>query len=160
MHSLNYPEDECRVFLSLDKNNQTHELEAEVQKYATTVSTVRSVIEAVVPAILSCFLGVWSDTHGRKPLVVWPLFGKYFNNKHDTFSCRFAETTTPRAMIINHPFAYQHDTLYKTGYVHYGHNQPGFPTFPWRIKSLFLCTVYCNRDFLSLGNNWLQNRSP
>uniref|UniRef100_A0A2A4JNQ2 Major facilitator superfamily (MFS) profile domain-containing protein n=1 Tax=Heliothis virescens TaxID=7102 RepID=A0A2A4JNQ2_HELVI len=75
VHALNHTEDECRPFLSPDKNNQTHGLEAEVQKYATVVGTIRSIIEAVVPAILSFFLGVWSDTHGRKPLIVWPLLG-------------------------------------------------------------------------------------
>ncbi|XP_075980871.1 putative peptidoglycan muropeptide transporter SLC46 [Anticarsia gemmatalis] len=74
VHSLDHSREECKVFLSLEKNNQT-ELENEVQKYVTTLSTVRSVIEAVVPAILSLFMGVWSDTHGRKPLIVWPLFG-------------------------------------------------------------------------------------
>ena len=78
VHSLDYSVDECRPFLSLDKTNETHRLEAEVQKYATVIGTIRSIIEALVPAVLSFFLGVWSDTHGRKPLVVWPLFGKNF----------------------------------------------------------------------------------
>lgn len=75
VHALNYSVDECKPFLSIDKTNATQHLEAEVQRYATVVGTVRSVMEAVVPAILCFFLGVWSDTHGRKPLVVWPLFG-------------------------------------------------------------------------------------
>ncbi|KAJ8717304.1 hypothetical protein PYW08_005703 [Mythimna loreyi] len=75
VHALNHSVEECLPFLSLDKNNETHRLEAEVQKYATVVGTIRGIIEALVPAILSFFLGVWSDTHGRKPLVVWPLFG-------------------------------------------------------------------------------------
>ncbi|XP_026729440.1 proton-coupled folate transporter-like [Trichoplusia ni] len=75
VHSLHYPEDECRLFLSIDKKNTTNHLEGEVQKYATLVSTVRGVIEALVPAFLSFFLGVWSDSHGRKPLIVWPIFG-------------------------------------------------------------------------------------
>ncbi|XP_021190515.3 probable peptidoglycan muropeptide transporter SLC46 [Helicoverpa armigera] len=80
VHGLYHTEDECRPFLSPDKNNQTHGLEAEVQKYATIVGTVRGIIEAVVPAILSFFLGVWSDTHGRKPLIVWPLLGITFSS--------------------------------------------------------------------------------
>lgn len=62
----------------MNKNNDTQSLEKEVQKYATVVGTVKSIIEAVAPAILSTFLGVWSDTHGRKPLIVWPLFGMYY----------------------------------------------------------------------------------
>ncbi|CAH2267017.1 proton-coupled folate transporter-like [Pararge aegeria] len=75
VHSLNHTQEECKVFLSPVKNNGSHQLEEEVQKYATFVSMVRTVIESLAPAMLSLFLGVWSDTHGRKPLVVWPLFG-------------------------------------------------------------------------------------
>ncbi|KAG6456780.1 proton-coupled folate transporter [Manduca sexta] len=75
VHALNYPRDECKVFLSLDKNNETQRLEKEVQQYATFIMTVKGIIESLAPAVLSLFLGVWSDTHGRKPLIVWPLFG-------------------------------------------------------------------------------------
>ncbi|KAJ0174070.1 hypothetical protein K1T71_010216 [Dendrolimus kikuchii] len=75
VHSLNHTESECSVFLSLKKNNETQHLENEVQQYATMVNTVKSVIESLAPALLSMFLGVWSDTYGRKPLIVWPLFG-------------------------------------------------------------------------------------
>ncbi|CAG9563936.1 unnamed protein product [Danaus chrysippus] len=75
VHSLNHTQQECQVFLSPVKTNDSQTLEEEVQKYATFVSMVRTIIESVAPAILSLFLGVWSDRHGRKPLVVWPLFG-------------------------------------------------------------------------------------
>ncbi|CAH0590195.1 unnamed protein product [Chrysodeixis includens] len=75
VHSLEYPEDECRIFLAIDKKNVTNPLEGPVQRYATLVGTVRGVLEALVPAFLSFFLGVWSDSHGRKPLIVWPIFG-------------------------------------------------------------------------------------
>ncbi|XP_031765661.1 proton-coupled folate transporter-like isoform X2 [Galleria mellonella] len=75
VHSLHHDMDECRGFLSPVKTNDTNDLEEEVQKYVTYVSTVITVIESLGPAFLSLFLGVWSDTHGRKPLIVWPLFG-------------------------------------------------------------------------------------
>ncbi|CAH0713274.1 unnamed protein product, partial [Brenthis ino] len=75
VHSLNHTSEECQMFLSPTKNNESQELEQEVQKYAAFVSMVRTIIDSVAPAILSLFLGVWSDTHGRKPLVVWPLLG-------------------------------------------------------------------------------------
>ncbi|KAL4704399.1 hypothetical protein ACJJTC_005753 [Scirpophaga incertulas] len=73
--SLNHTVDECKVFLSPARKNETIHLEDEVQKYAAFVQMVKLVIESVVPAILSMFLGVWSDTHGRKPLIIWPLLG-------------------------------------------------------------------------------------
>ncbi|XP_022113252.2 proton-coupled folate transporter isoform X1 [Pieris rapae] len=75
VHALNFPEEECRPFLSPVKNNETNHLEADVQRYATFVSTVKMVLEAVVPAFISFFLGAWSDTYGRKPLMVWSLLG-------------------------------------------------------------------------------------
>ncbi|XP_038211163.1 proton-coupled folate transporter-like [Zerene cesonia] len=75
VHALNYTEAECRPYLSPLKNNETSHLEAEVQKYSTFVNTVKMVLEAVVPAFLSFFLGAWSDTYGRKPLMTWSLLG-------------------------------------------------------------------------------------
>ncbi|XP_047519575.1 proton-coupled folate transporter-like isoform X1 [Pieris napi] len=75
LHSCSHNETECQVFLSPVKNNGSQELEEEVQKYAAFVSMVRTIIESLAPALLSLFLGVWSDTYGRKPLVVWPLLG-------------------------------------------------------------------------------------
>ncbi|XP_013187573.2 probable peptidoglycan muropeptide transporter SLC46 isoform X1 [Amyelois transitella] len=75
VHSLHYSVEECRPFLSPERTNDTKHLEVEVQKYVTYVTTVKTIIESLGPAFLSLFLGVWSDTHGRKPLIVWPLFG-------------------------------------------------------------------------------------
>ncbi|XP_013162941.1 PREDICTED: proton-coupled folate transporter-like [Papilio xuthus] len=75
VHSLNHSKNECEGFLSPTKANITQHLEEEVQKYEAFVSMVRITFESLAPAILSLFLGVWSDTHGRKPLVAWPLFG-------------------------------------------------------------------------------------
>ncbi|XP_047996809.1 proton-coupled folate transporter-like [Leguminivora glycinivorella] len=74
VHSLDYSKDVCRGFLSPDNTNDTHEIEEEVQKYATFFQMVSS-IQAIFPAVLSLFIGAWSDAHGRKPLIVWPLFG-------------------------------------------------------------------------------------
>lgn len=78
VHSLDHTQAECKFFLSPEKTNGSSILETEVQKYATFITTVKMILESVGPAILSFFLGVWSDTHGRKPLVVWPLLGKNF----------------------------------------------------------------------------------
>ncbi|XP_063830584.1 probable peptidoglycan muropeptide transporter SLC46 [Ostrinia nubilalis] len=75
VYSLNHSLDECKIFLTPEKSNVTHKLEEEVQKYATFIQTVKTVLESISPAILSMFLGVWSDTHGRKPLIVWSLLG-------------------------------------------------------------------------------------
>lgn len=83
MHQLDRSPLECRPFLSPDKANFTpdeknhmQELEKEVQEYANVVNTIKDVLGAVVPAVLSLFIGVWSDKHGRKPLITWSLLGK------------------------------------------------------------------------------------
>ncbi|XP_041984974.1 proton-coupled folate transporter-like [Aricia agestis] len=75
LHSLNHTHEECKPFLSPIKSNATQWLEKDVQAYAAFVITVKTVLEYIGPAILSLFLGVWSDTYGRKPLLVWPIFG-------------------------------------------------------------------------------------
>ncbi|XP_039759663.1 solute carrier family 46 member 3-like isoform X2 [Pararge aegeria] len=75
VHSLGHTEYECKPFLSPIKTNATAGLEEDVQRYSTYISTVKMVLEYLCPAVLSMFLGVWSDTYGRKPLIVWPLFG-------------------------------------------------------------------------------------
>ncbi|XP_032520132.2 probable peptidoglycan muropeptide transporter SLC46 [Danaus plexippus] len=75
VHTLNHAVDECKFFLSPVKTNETSDLEAEVQKYTTYITTVKIILEYICPTILSLFLGGWSDTYGRKPLLVWPFFG-------------------------------------------------------------------------------------
>ncbi|GBP07952.1 Solute carrier family 46 member 3 [Eumeta japonica] len=76
VNTLNYPKSECELLLaSGPKSNETRRIENEVQQYASYVTMVQSVILALFPAFLSFFLGVWSDMYGRKPLIVWPLFG-------------------------------------------------------------------------------------
>lgn len=77
IHALNHPESECKGFLSVDRTNETISLETEVQRLTAFVTTAKSVTEAVVPAFLCMFLGAWSDKHGRKPLIIWPLLGEY-----------------------------------------------------------------------------------
>ncbi|KAJ2948402.1 hypothetical protein O0L34_g7640 [Tuta absoluta] len=75
LHALHNEEKDCSAFLAPERSNISSTVETEVQRYMTLVSTVKSVIESIVPAIMSFFLGAWSGTHGRKPLVVWSLFG-------------------------------------------------------------------------------------
>ncbi|KAL0869985.1 hypothetical protein ABMA27_006172 [Loxostege sticticalis] len=87
VHQLDRSPLECRPFLSPDKANYTpdeknhmQELEKEVQEYANVVNTIKDVLGAVVPAVLSLFIGVWSDKHGRKPLITWSLLGMTLNS--------------------------------------------------------------------------------
>lgn len=78
IHVKHYSDSECKVFLSPDRANVTTHIEEEVQTYITFINVVKDILESLVPAVLSFSLGVWSDTYGRKPLIVWPLLGKLF----------------------------------------------------------------------------------
>ncbi|XP_063830583.1 probable peptidoglycan muropeptide transporter SLC46 [Ostrinia nubilalis] len=79
VHELNRTASECQHFLSPEMTStpeelsQRQELEREVQEYANKVMTAKSVLESAGPAVLSLFVGAWSDKHGRKPLIVWNL---------------------------------------------------------------------------------------
>lgn len=43
------------------------EEEAEIGSYATMIVMVQSLMKSLVPAIVSLFLGPWSDRGGRRP---------------------------------------------------------------------------------------------
>ncbi|KAI5642981.1 major facilitator superfamily domain-containing protein [Phthorimaea operculella] len=75
IHVKDFGEEICSGFLDPDKSNVTQEVESEVQQYMNVILGVKVVLESFGPAFLSFFLGAWSDRHGRKPLVVWALFG-------------------------------------------------------------------------------------
>jgi len=55
-----------------------HLVEKLVQPVAAEYMMWKMILESVVPAVMSLFLGTWSDTNGRKPVIVCPLIGEYF----------------------------------------------------------------------------------
>ncbi|XKL67795.1 hypothetical protein PGB90_003286 [Kerria lacca] len=68
---LNIPQSQC--------SNTTTEIENQIQRFTTVFQTVRSVFEVGIPCILSFFAGPWSDTHGRKPLLLASLIGYFIS---------------------------------------------------------------------------------
>ncbi|GBP07931.1 hypothetical protein EVAR_78084_1 [Eumeta japonica] len=76
INTLNYTEHECELLLaSGPKSNETMVIENEAQQQVSIITMIHSLSGAIVPAVLSLFLGAWSDKYGRKPLVAWPLLG-------------------------------------------------------------------------------------
>lgn len=53
--------------------------EKQIQPYVATIGMYKLIFETVPPAIMSFFIGSWSDTYGRKPLMLAPLIGYCFN---------------------------------------------------------------------------------
>lgn len=58
-----------------------HKAEALVQPHASVLLMGKTLIGAIFPAIMSLFLGPWSDLNGRRLLLIVPLSGKYQEKK-------------------------------------------------------------------------------
>ena len=75
----------CKVNLALGEdicNNITHhkEEQIEVQKYTAMLQSFNGILQAIPAIVFSVFAGPWSDTYGRKILIIMATFGYVFNN--------------------------------------------------------------------------------
>jgi PCFT/HCP family folate transporter-like MFS transporter 1/3 len=68
----------CDMLVYKIDTQEARELEAVLEPHVTILQMYKTVIEACIPVILSLFVGPWSDHHGRKPLILWPMFGMFF----------------------------------------------------------------------------------
>jgi PCFT/HCP family folate transporter-like MFS transporter 1/3 len=68
----------CDVLVYKIDTQEARKLEAVLEPRVTVLQMYKTVIESCIPVILSLFVGTWSDHHGRKPLILWPLFGMFF----------------------------------------------------------------------------------
>lgn len=65
----------CDLLVNKTDTQEARQLEALLQPHVAILQMYKTLIEACIPAILSLFVGPWSDHHGRKPLILWPMFG-------------------------------------------------------------------------------------
>jgi PCFT/HCP family folate transporter-like MFS transporter 1/3 len=68
----------CDMLVYKIDTQEARELEAVLEPRVTVLQMYKTVIESCIPVILSLFVGPWSDHHGRKPLILWPIFGMFF----------------------------------------------------------------------------------
>lgn len=65
----------CDLLVYKIDTQEARQLEALLEPRVAVLQMYKTVIEACFPAVLSLFLGPWSDRYGRKPLMLWPMFG-------------------------------------------------------------------------------------
>ncbi|KAK4885299.1 hypothetical protein RN001_001570 [Aquatica leii] len=73
--TLGYNQTICALLGTNNTNNETAKLEAEVQPFATRITTTSAVIDATFAPLLCFFLGSWSDKFGRKPVMLLGIAG-------------------------------------------------------------------------------------
>ncbi|XP_046742668.1 tetracycline resistance protein, class D-like [Diprion similis] len=61
---------ECSTTQKNDSGMKEMLLEAEVEPFASMIVMAKTLIESILSAVLSLFLGPWSDRGGRKPLLL------------------------------------------------------------------------------------------
>lgn len=60
---------------NLHADNETRQIEVEVQPKAAAVNAARVMLNSLFPPIISLLLGSWSDVYGRKPIMMMSFIG-------------------------------------------------------------------------------------
>ncbi|CAL7951802.1 unnamed protein product [Xylocopa violacea] len=61
---------ECLLLHETNNSAETLKVDTQVQPKASLILMTKIVIESIIPALLSLFLGPWSDIYGRKPIML------------------------------------------------------------------------------------------
>ncbi|SPP74235.1 proton-coupled folate transporter [Drosophila guanche] len=68
---MQHNETECQPFLGRDRaSDEVKKIETQVQAYAATIMMINAILESTIPAVVSLFLGPWSDKFGRRPILL------------------------------------------------------------------------------------------
>ncbi|XP_023174797.2 proton-coupled folate transporter [Drosophila hydei] len=68
---MHYNETQCEPLLGVDRGSEeTKKLETEVQGYSADITMAISLLESIMPAFVSLFIGPWSDKFGRRPILL------------------------------------------------------------------------------------------
>lgn len=49
----------------------------QIDTYASYIFMARALLENIIPAFISFFIGPWSDKYGRKPILISTFFGNF-----------------------------------------------------------------------------------
>ncbi|KNC31125.1 hypothetical protein FF38_13964, partial [Lucilia cuprina] len=71
-----YNDTVCQPLLGVQpESEEVRRIEIEVQPYVAKILMARSLLESIIPAIVSLFIGPWSDKFGRRPIVLTTFTG-------------------------------------------------------------------------------------
>lgn len=85
--TLGVNETECAQLGTENETLEIQELEKHVQPYTTNILMAKSLIESIIPALCSMFIGPWSDKYGRKPVLLATFIGSFFTYSLVTTIC-------------------------------------------------------------------------
>uniref|UniRef100_A0A182YFN8 Major facilitator superfamily (MFS) profile domain-containing protein n=1 Tax=Anopheles stephensi TaxID=30069 RepID=A0A182YFN8_ANOST len=67
----------CERLGTENETEEIQQLEKSVQPYSANILMTKSLVESIVPALCSMFIGPWSDRFGRKPVIVASFTGAF-----------------------------------------------------------------------------------
>ncbi len=71
-----FNQSECVLLGTQNATNETAAIEKLVQPYAAKFFMAKTIVESLLPALVSLFIGPWSDKFGRKPVIVTTFVGE------------------------------------------------------------------------------------
>lgn len=73
---LNEDEEVCRRLERKEDGLNSKDLETQVQPFVASFNSYKVMIESLIPAVMSLFVGAWSDKHGRKRVIIFSYSGE------------------------------------------------------------------------------------
>lgn len=55
-------------------------MELIIQPYAAEILMAQQCVQAIVPVLMSLFIGPWSDKYGRKPVIISAMIGYFLTH--------------------------------------------------------------------------------
>lgn len=77
--TFKHNESQCALLGTENETQEIVDLERQVQPYTATILMSKSLIESIIPALCSMFIGPWSDKYGRKPVLLSTFIGSFFS---------------------------------------------------------------------------------
>ena len=104
-HDLGYSEDICNDIDSPDNEQE----ETAVQTRASQINMYISILESVPCSVVTLFIGPWSDSNGRKPVMIIPLIGTMLKNIQKLYKGlrKYFGTTVLSAQHLLHELAFK-----------------------------------------------------